>query len=107
MQLPDKIALRNLDIPEDKSAGAASLASHYLYKGYQVGLVTSGVEVPLGIGMEQLYNILRILALLSPGNERGKLLARVEAGGILILPYDSGAWRGKEGAFSKVIKVTQ
>lgn len=85
---------------------AASLASHFLYKGYQVGLVTSGEEVPLGIGMEHLFRILRALALLSPGSERGKLLASVETGGVLILPYDSQAWKGKEGSFSKVIKVT-
>ena len=85
---------------------AASLASHFLYKGYQVGLVTSGEDIPLGIGMEHLFRILRVLALASPGKERGKLLARVDTGGVLILPYDSQAWKGKEGSFSKVIKVT-
>ncbi|MEK7713606.1 MAG: DUF58 domain-containing protein [Deltaproteobacteria bacterium] len=84
----------------------ASLASHFLYKGYQVGLVTSGEEISLGIGKEQLFRILRALALLSPCNERGKLLAWIETGGVLILPYDSQAWKGKEGSFSKVIKVT-
>ncbi|MEK6725460.1 MAG: DUF58 domain-containing protein [Deltaproteobacteria bacterium] len=85
---------------------AASLASHFLHKGYQVGLVTSGEDIPLGIGMEQLFKILRALALLSPGKKRGKLLASVETGGVLILPYDSQAWKGKEGSFSKIIKVT-
>lgn len=85
----------------------ASLASHFLYKGYQVGLVTSGEDIPLGIGMDHLFRILRVLALVSPGKERGRLLARADTGGILILPYDSQAWKGKEEGFSKVIKVTQ
>ena len=68
--------------------------------------MTSGEDIPLGIGMEQLFKILRALALLSPGKKRGKLLASVETGGVLILPYDSQAWKGKEGSFSKIIKVT-
>lgn len=85
----------------------ASLAAHFLHKGYQVGFLTSGNDIPLGIGMEQLYKILRALALMSQARERGGLIARaVDTGGILILPYDNQVWREKEGLFSKVIRVT-
>ena len=85
---------------------AASLASHFLYKGYQVGLATSAEDVPLGVGTEQLFKILRVLALISPGKERDRLLAKaVDSGGVLILPHDSQAWREKEGLFAKVIRV--
>jgi len=85
----------------------ASLASHFLYKGYQVGLVTSGEEIPLGIGMSQLYKILRTLALVSPGKERERLFARAkDAGGVLILPYDDPVWKEREGVFANVIRVT-
>ncbi len=85
----------------------ASLASHFLYKGYQVGLVTSGEEVPLGIGMGQLYKILRTLALVSPGKERERLFAiSKEAGGVLVLPYDDQVWKEREGVFANVIRVT-
>lgn len=84
---------------------AASLASHFLYKGYQVGLATSAEDVPLGIGTEQLFKILRVLALISPGKERDRLFAKTVDGGVLILPYDNQAWREKEGLFAKVIRV--
>ena len=85
---------------------AASLASHFLYKGYQVGLATSTEDVSLGIGTEQLFKILKVLALISPGKERDKLLAKaVDSGGVLILPYDSKMWREKEELFAKVIRV--
>lgn len=83
----------------------ASLASHFLYKGYQVGLATSTEDVPLEIGTEQLFKILKVLALISPGKERDRLLAKtVDSGTVLILPYDNQAWREKEGLFAKVIR---
>ena len=95
------------DSLEKGVAIAASLAYHFIYRGYQVGLMTSVEEIPLGIGMEQLYRMLRVLALLSPGKERDKLFSSAaETGGILILPYDSGAWKGKEGSFARIIRVT-
>jgi uncharacterized protein (DUF58 family) len=95
------------EAPLEKSISiAASLASHFLYKGYQVGLMTSTEEVPLGIGTDQLYRILRVLALITPGRERERLLAKAtDAGGILILPYEGQGWKGREGSFSKVIRV--
>lgn len=86
---------------------AASLASHFLYKGYQVGLATSAEDIPLGIGMEHLFKILRLLALVSPEKERERLLAKpVDSGGVLILPSDSKAWREKEELFAEVIRVS-
>ena len=64
-----------------------------------------GEDIPLGIGMEQLFKILRALALLSPGKKRGKLLASVETG---VCPYPSIRQPGMEGSRSpsKIIKVT-
>ncbi len=85
---------------------AASLASHFLYKGYQVGLVTASDSIPMGIGMEQLYTILRTLALLKPGKDRERMTPTSrDAGGVLILPYSDESWKGKEQLFSKVIRV--
>lgn len=84
----------------------ASLASRFLYKGYQVGLVTSVEEIPLGIGMEHLFKILKVLALTLPGKDRDRLITRtVDSGGVLILPYDSLAWRDKENSFAKIIRI--
>lgn len=85
----------------------ASLASHFLHKGYEVGLVTSREEIPLGIGMAHLFSILRVLALASPGKDRERLYTRAkDGGGVLILPYDEPFWKGKEGLFTKVVRVT-
>lgn len=84
---------------------AASLASHFLHKGYKVRLITPTEEVPLGGGTEHLFRILRILALISPGREKGKLISKLEPGGILILPYDRPEWKAMEEIFSKIIRV--
>lgn len=84
----------------------ASLAAHFLYKGYQVGLATVSDNIPMGIGMEQLYTILRTLALLKPGKDRERMTPRSrDAGGVLILPYPDEAWKGREELFSKVIRL--
>lgn len=84
----------------------ASLASHFIYKGYQVGLVTSSEDIPLDIGTAQLYRILRVLALVSPGKDRKSLIEKAADGGVLVLPYDNPVWRDKEEMFSKVIRVS-
>lgn len=85
---------------------AASLSAHFLYKGYQVGLVTSSDNIPVGIGMEQLYRILRTLALVSPCKDRERLIpASRDTGRVLILPYSDEAWKGREELFSKVIRL--
>lgn len=104
--LDDCIPQGSEDSLEKGITVAASLSSHFIYKGYQVGLVTSGEEIPLDIGADQLFRILRALALLSPGRDRRRLLERgVDAGGILVLPCDDPAWKEREDLFAKVIRI--
>lgn len=63
----DRAALgaEELEAQERAVVRAASLATHYLERGYAVGLATRTGSVPLGSGPGQLDHLLRALALLA------------------------------------------
>ena len=65
---------------EEAVEKAASLASHYIDRGYQVALKTLTGEVPLASGRSQLARILRFLAYVEPVDGDGRLSVRTLAG---------------------------
>jgi uncharacterized protein (DUF58 family) len=56
---------------------AASLAGHFIDKGFSVGLKTLTKEVPVRAGKDHLYRILRTLALTGPQGPSGAPSVRV------------------------------
>ncbi len=64
---------------------AASLAAHYLERGYEVELRTSGGTVPLGTGVRQRQAILTTLALVEPRFARTAALPPAAPGMLPVL----------------------
>lgn len=62
---------------EDAVDEAASLAGHFIERGYAVGLKTLTIEVRAGAGSDHLFKILRALALIGPADARGAPVVRV------------------------------
>jgi uncharacterized protein (DUF58 family) len=56
---------------------AASLAGHFIEKGFSAGLKTLSSEVPVRAGRDHLYRILRTLALTGPKGPQGTPSVRV------------------------------
>ena len=59
-----EVSPEELERQENAVSHAASLAAHYIQRGYVVGLVTRTVDVGPGAGQVQLTRLLRALALI-------------------------------------------
>lgn len=64
----DNLNIHDQDIFEKAVSFAASIAEHYITKGYYVRLLTCGKVVPFGIGQEHLFKILDVLAVIESKN---------------------------------------
>jgi uncharacterized protein (DUF58 family) len=73
----DKAKENGDELFEQMVEEAASLASHFIEKGFSVGLKTLTTEVPVRAGKDHLYRILRTLALTGPQGPPGAPSVRV------------------------------
>lgn len=96
----------------------ASLAMLLHERGYAVGLVVGGQEIPQDVGQSHLYRILRALGLcaLSHGHEGERALARLRVLGertargeltLLVLPWPDARAEGACGAVTRTIHPSE
>ncbi len=62
---------------EEMIDDCAAIASHYIEKNYSVGLKTLAGEIKPGAGLDHVYRILGLLAVISPVNIPGKPGVRI------------------------------
>ena len=84
----DNLIFRDAELFEKAVSFSASLSSHFLRTGYFVRLMTCAKVIPFGIGMEHLFKILDILAVLR-SQDSWECPLSVETEGLTILVLSS------------------
>ena len=84
----DNLIFRDAELFEKAVSFSASLSSHFLMQGYFVRLMTCAKVIPFGIGMEHLFKILDILAVLR-SHDSWECPLSVETEGLTILVLSS------------------
>ena len=92
------LSIDQLDQQERAVSLAASLAKHYIERGYLVSLVTRDGGVPDGDGQAQLTRILRVLAQVSFGQEQRPYALAPPPGGACIFVSRGGCSLGRPPA---------
>ena len=96
----DNLVFRDAEFFEKAVSFSASLSSHFLGQGYFVRLMTCAKVIPFGSGMEHLFKILDILAVLR-SQDSWECPLSVETEGLTILVLSS-----EQSVLSKFVSVS-